>query len=474
MNNEYSIKRWISLGMSNVGCNLNCDYCYLKHHAYTKNDGCYKYPIDHMIKALTQKRLGGITMFNVCADGETLLIPEIDRFVKGLLENGHYVSIVSNCTLTSIIKKFVEIPQELKKRLVFKCSLHYKELKKYGWLDLFANNIKLLRKSGVSITIECVACDEMIEFIDEIILYSRENFGALPHILTGRSEKIEHVYSRFNSKLSDTEYFDTWKIFDSDLFFYQYKDFDKNCQKFFCHAGEYTGIVNLEYGDLYPCPGNRNKVINIFENLYEPIVFTPIAKSCPLQSCFMGHVLNGLGGDYVDDYDAGYRFWQFRDRICADGGHWLTPEIKEVYSHLCSESNRKFSIAEKEFYISLMNRVNGKKDMSSNCMEKIAKTINESMKKNGIQFVAIYGLGNLGDWITTLLSYTDIKIICGIDKREIKKDYNYPVYKLADITTLDCDAIIITPYYEYAAISIELKNRIPGIKAISLSNIVNL
>ena len=53
-----------------------------------------------MRKALSKERLGGICLINFCGGGETLLPPEIVKYIRVLLEEGHYIMIVTNATVS--------------------------------------------------------------------------------------------------------------------------------------------------------------------------------------------------------------------------------------------------------------------------------------------------------------------------------------------------------------------------------------
>ncbi len=464
------IKRWFSVAPIANGCNLKCDYCYLEHHIpSTRKTNNYKYPIKYMLQALSVERFGGSCMFNFCADGETLLAENIIEITKGLLYNGHYVSIVTNGTVTKIMNEYLSLNQNEKRRLVFKCSLHYKELKKKNLLNVYSKNVNALRNNGISITIEIVACDSILDDLDEIKDYCIRNFGALPHVLTGRSEHVEGKYLRFGSMLTDEEYYSIWKQFDSDLFEYQYHDFDKDCREYFCHAGEYTGIIHLENGNLIPCPGNNMLVTNIYENIEEQVKFAPVAYSCPFDSCFMGHVFNELGGDYIEDYDAGYRFWQFRDRKCIDGTSWLQPEIKDVYSHLCMELHESIS-QDKKIFLSAVMKVRYNGNVRINNIESFKQIVENGLISKGIKNVIIYGYGVLGKWLHNILRDTRINVICAIDKNAENIKGDLPIVKFYD--GRKADAIIVSPYYLYTSIIPELRERSNGCVTMSLLEIV--
>ena len=84
-----------------------------------------KYSPEQVAAALSPKRLGGLACFNICADGETLLLKDLDIYAKRLAEAGHFVEIVTNCTITPMLEKFCAWDKELLGHVEFKCSFHY-------------------------------------------------------------------------------------------------------------------------------------------------------------------------------------------------------------------------------------------------------------------------------------------------------------------------------------------------------------
>lgn len=88
-------------------------------------------------QGIVEKRLGGTCLINLCGGGETLLCPDLPKVAKALLEEGHYVFIVTNGTITKAFKEIEEFPEELRKRLSFKFSYHYLEQHRLKITELF-------------------------------------------------------------------------------------------------------------------------------------------------------------------------------------------------------------------------------------------------------------------------------------------------------------------------------------------------
>ena len=159
------MKRFIDCGVGTFACNLRCHYCYVaQNFLFTQKVPTFKYPPALIGKALSKERLGGVCMFNICASGETLIPHEIVEYVRAILAQGHYVMIVTNGMLTKRIKEFTEFPEEYRKRLFFKVSFHYLELKRLNKFDLFFANIDLMREMKASFTIEVTPSDELIPY----------------------------------------------------------------------------------------------------------------------------------------------------------------------------------------------------------------------------------------------------------------------------------------------------------------------
>ena len=80
-----------------------------------------KYPAEVVGQSLSKERLGGTCMFNICASGETLIPHEIVDYTKAILQQGHYVMIVTNGMLKKRFEEFAGFPEEYRKRLFLSC-----------------------------------------------------------------------------------------------------------------------------------------------------------------------------------------------------------------------------------------------------------------------------------------------------------------------------------------------------------------
>ena len=153
-----------TLGVPLSICNFRCYYCYLAQRAehYQGIQPEMKYSPEQVARALSPKRLGGLAYFNICADGETLLLNDLDIYVKRLVEQGHFSEIVTNCTITPMLEKILSWDKELVGQVEFKCSFHYLELKKRNLLKRFTENVNKIWDAGASACVEITPSDELI------------------------------------------------------------------------------------------------------------------------------------------------------------------------------------------------------------------------------------------------------------------------------------------------------------------------
>lgn len=331
------IKRYIDVAVPVSACNLRCSYCYItQRHLFASKIPPLDYSIPHIRKALSIKRLGGKSLFNLCGGGETMLPNYIVPLTNALLEEGHYVMIVTNGTLTQRIKEFIShISHENRTRLFFKISFHYLELKRRNLLDIFFNNIDLIRESGISFTLEATPSDELIPHIEDMKRICIERVGALCHITIARDDRKKD--KPILTSLSYEEYRQVWEQFNSPLFDYKFKIFGER-RKEFCYNGLFGGILDLSNGIFRRCY-NSPPIQNIFLKPDMPIKFSPIGK-CMFSHCYNGHSWLVLG--VIPELDSP-SYIEMRDRTDINGSHWVLPEMREVFSHRLIDSNSQWS-----------------------------------------------------------------------------------------------------------------------------------
>ena len=332
-----TIKKFIDCYIPTETCNFQCHYCYIALQQKFNNKMVhFSHSKEEIRSALSKERLGGTCLLNFCAGGETLLSDEVLPIVHELLLEGHYLMIVTNGSITKRFQEITAWDEELKKRLFIKFSFHYLELKRLDFLEKYFSNVELMKKSGVSFTVELTPSDELIPYIDEIKKICMNNLGSLCHVTVARDDRTNGI--ELLSKHSFEEYKSIWGTFNSKLFEFKTEIFYKK-RKEFCYAGEWSANLNLETGDITQCYCGK-KLDNIYANIEEPIYFEPVGYNCGIAHCYNGHVFLALGD--IPTLDAP-TYAEERNRICEDGSEWLFPDMKEFMSHKLCENNTAFS-----------------------------------------------------------------------------------------------------------------------------------
>lgn len=338
------LKRYIDIYVPIEACTLRCHYCYITHHRLFANKlPKFKYDVGTFRKGLSKERLGGTCLLNFCGGGETLLPPELPQYLKAVLEEGHYISIVTNATVDRAFDEISKFSPELLERTFFKFSYHYLQLKERNLFDKFFKNIRKVRDAGASFTLEVTPSDELIPYIDELKNLAVKEVGAIPHITVARDE---HDLSSLNilTKMTKEDYAKTWNVFDSKLFEYKFSIFNKRRNEF-CHAGDWTLNLDMGSGVLRQCYNSLYNQ-NIFDDVSKPIKFKPIGCNCLQPHCFNGHSWIGLGT--IPEL-AAPTYAELRNRICEDGSEWLKPKMKEFMSQKLYENNEEYSCVKKSF-----------------------------------------------------------------------------------------------------------------------------
>lgn len=354
-------------------CNLKCHYCYISlQNGWIKNHKI-EYDVGLISKAFAPSRFGGVCLINLTGTGETLLPNNMPDIIEALLKHGHYLEVVTNGTLSKRFEAISRIDKNLLKHLEFKFSFHYLELKRLHLMDSFISNVKLMKDSGCSFTIELMPNDELVEYIDDVKKICYENFGALCQLTIGRDDNNNR---RILTKFSNEDYCKIWSQFDSTMFKFKYDIFDVK-RKEFCYAGKWSLYINLANGDASQCygyPPNQN----IYKNVNKRIIFRPVGKHCKQPYCYNGHAFLSLG--LIPNLTTpSYR--DIRNRKCLDGTEWFNSECSEAFSTKLCDSNKEcskcgmfFNEITRPFNFCRMVLVNRK---------RIAKKLFEKKKKNG-------------------------------------------------------------------------------------------
>lgn len=342
------IVKYIELVVPTWPCNFRCHYCYVGQKCSDEQRSHideFKYSPEQVAEKLSVSSLGGRAIINICANGETLILPRNIEYIKSMLAAGHFVMVVSNMTPTKQINQLLSLPSEFRSRLFFKCSFHYLELKRLNLLGVFTDNVNNAWKAGASITVEITPSDELEPYIDEIKSYSLQHFGALPHITVPRDEN--NGYEAL-TKHSKSEYSKIWgDAFHSALFDFKMSIWGvKNKQ--FCYAGAWGYSINLACGDVFRC-STCGMIGNMFDAppLSDPLPIDPVGRDCPFPHCYNGHFWEIFG--MIPDKNCP-TFAEMRNRVRADNTQWVYPRMLSAFSSKAYYTNSRLSLFQEMFY----------------------------------------------------------------------------------------------------------------------------
>lgn len=413
------IKRLLNVVIPITICNFKCHYCYLSQtNSFNQNVPKLQYDLEIIQKALNKDRLGGTSMMNLCAVGETLLAPYLFELTNALLTNGHYITIVTNGSITNKIKEYCNLDDEKKKRLFFKFSYQFLELKRQNLLDTFFKNVKMVRDAGISYTVELTANDESIPYIDEIAQKCIDNCGAKPHIIESRDNN--NNFKKL-TKLSNKKHMENWNKFNTSVIKFQNTVWGKKrCE--FCYAGDWELNLYLESGNLTPCFAGGPVIQNIFDDVEEPIHFLAIGNKCPWEHCFASHVLLTYGT--IPGLKAP-KYSEIRNRKTSDGKEWLQPEMKYFMESRLNESNKEYTSDRKEI-------INWYRDIELNNKfdnnVKFSEALENTLKKEKIKSVAIYENARYQNSLINGLLHTSIKVKCIISPNYVETNSNIKTF----------------------------------------------
>ena len=322
-----------------TACNFRCEYCYLneKSSAYTNQIKTSNHSPQEVRLGLSKKRLGGKCFINICASGETMLSEDIIELVYELLDEGHVVSIVTNGTISKKFKELVNFPPELQENLFIKFSFHFLELKTHNLMDVFFNNVEMIRKSNCSYTIEITPHDSLIPYIQEIKhIFETYANGAMPHISFARdaSKKDLDVLT----SLTLNEYMDIWSQFHSNMFelksqWYNVRIID------FCYAGNWSCRINLMEGSIQSCY-RHSSIGNLFIDIDKPFPIQTIAHGCRMPYCFNEHAYFAFG--CVPSISC-CSYFDVRDRTDRYGNHWVKQKLGNFIKQKLYDNNYQFA-----------------------------------------------------------------------------------------------------------------------------------
>jgi molybdenum cofactor biosynthesis enzyme MoaA len=328
------ISKLILCVIPNERCNLKCKYCYISQVDGWSKPARIGHSPEFIAKCLSRERLGGVALVNLTAKGETLLVDNIVEIIRCFLNEGHYVEIVTNGTVQENIKEILDFEDTALKRVFFKISFHYSELKRLNKLDLFFDNVNMIRKSQASFTLELMANDELENDIDELVAMCRQKVGAVCHATIGRDDaKKDKPLLSLHSK---DEFEKRWEKLDSDMLRYKIKMLGKK-RKEFCYAGKWSLYIDLISGEAKQCYW-QPVIQNIYENPNRPIKFFPVGHYCTLPYCINAHAHITWG--IIPRLEAP-TYYSMRNRLCFDGNNWIKDEFAYFSKSKLYDSNEE-------------------------------------------------------------------------------------------------------------------------------------
>jgi MoaA/NifB/PqqE/SkfB family radical SAM enzyme len=241
-------------------CNLDCEYCFGKI-----TDASVKVHSIDIPRLLFTLEKTEKTFRISFTGGEPTLVPNFIEACRAISEK-HYISFNTNL-ISKNIKQFAELinPNRV---LHIHASLHYSELLKNNLLDRFIQNYKLLEDAGFNIYTEVVAYPKMIDKIEELFQFAKQN-------------SLKLFFAPYYGMLDGKEYPFAYTKNELVKFNILQKEISCFTQKGeLCNAG-YSAAVVFSNGNVYPCHQIKTKTGNI----YEGIEFSSELTKCPSKKC---------------------------------------------------------------------------------------------------------------------------------------------------------------------------------------------
>lgn len=336
------MKRFFECLVPTTACNIKCSYCYIIQENRRKNEKAhFLYTPQHIGKALSLERLGGVSLISMTAAGETLLPVEIPEITHEILKQGHFVNITTNGTISKRFDEILNFDKDSLSKLHFSFSFHYLELLRTNKITAFFENIRKVRRAGCSFILQINLCDEYIPYWEDIKQISLNETGALPQVALTRDESYVGSGGEFRILTENIEnYQKIGNEMNSPLFDFTCKNFMVK-RKEFCYAGEWSAKLNLGTGEMTGCYGNGIHQ-NIFEDLTKPIIFRAIGNNCCFQYCFNSSHFMALGVIpelHIPSYG------DLRNRREAS---WYSKEMAQFLSEKLYEDNIEYTFWKKE------------------------------------------------------------------------------------------------------------------------------
>ena len=323
-----------------TACNIKCHYCYVVQRENRKMKMAdMKYSPEHIGKALSRKRLGGVAYFSLCGAGETMMQKDLPELMLALLKEGHYVNVTTNGTVTKAFKRIADIiPSELLKHVQFSFSLHLIELKRINFVDKFFENVNYVKSLGCSFLVQFNLCDEYEPLFDEIKQLCIQHVGALPQVAATRDEQDLSKNIRLYTHHTREKYETKGREFKSPLFDFTMKNFMVKRHEY-CYAGKWGGSLNMATGEFKPCYASPI-TMNLFKDIDKPIKFHSVGRHCLSPFCMNSSHFISFG--IIPEYEAP-TYFELRNRKTKKGVNWISDDMRQAMSQKLYDNRERDS-----------------------------------------------------------------------------------------------------------------------------------
>lgn len=326
MQNYEQIKKVVFFNAGSYACNLKCEYCYLEA---PKQESKFFTP-EELMKTFSKKALGSIAFINYVTMGETLLSEDNLKVIELFLREGHVVNLVTNLTHTKNLQKLIDLPVELREKLIIHASLHYLELVRLNLLDEYFSNLNKLKQANISFHMDLTVYDKYMPILDEIKNVCLEKTGLLPNITIALDKDNGWTYHSFFDEKAKQKIIETFNAKELDiqteLFFKK-----KNDKK--CNAGLWSLTYDWHNQSCITCNGINKKIKTPFDGA-KKIEYKP-AINCPHSHCFCGEIFQSWG--MIPEWDCP-TFFEF---YLKDKGFY-NETIKKLTDVKLKDTNKNF------------------------------------------------------------------------------------------------------------------------------------
>jgi hypothetical protein len=198
-------------------------------------------------------------------------------------------------------------------------------------LDVFFDNVDMVKKSPCSLTVEYITCDETLSDMETFKAVCEKKLGALPQVGMPRDDRRKN--SGLFSKYSYKNYIKKWNEvgFRSEFFNFRIQMFGKKYTDY-CYAGDRYLWVNMSNGYSYQCY-HTPPLQNFMGELDKPVKWLAIGNCCTEAHCYSAHSFMTLGvAPPAQGIEYRPTYGDIRNRVCLDGSEWVKPTFQVIFA----------------------------------------------------------------------------------------------------------------------------------------------